>query len=223
MVFCSIPSLLNEAFDKDAGYRCCCNVLCFEPLAHRIRLDPHIDGLRLPGSRDEARFSGYADDATTFVLNVISIYKVINLFSNFGMASGALLNRSKSQGLWIGTMPSDAKSCGLTWVSSIQISGVYFGPDSYMNNVNNIMNKLQKVVSLHKATALPIHAKVDLISIIFCSKRWYAGSCIMFDSDFESKVTKLLFGYIWKSTEWVSRTTIVRPRHEGGRFTGIFT
>ena len=62
-------------------------VLCFEPLAHRIRFDPHIDGLRLPGSRDEARFSGYADNATTFVLNVKSIYKDINLFNNFGMAS----------------------------------------------------------------------------------------------------------------------------------------
>ena len=38
----------------------------------------------------------------------------------------------------------------------------------------------------------------------------------MFDSDFEYRVTKLLFGYIWKSTEWVSRTTLARPRHEGG-------
>jgi len=161
--FLSDPFTIERSIRQGCGLSMLLYVLCFEPLAHRIRLDPHIDGLRLPGSRDEARFSGYADDATTFVLNVKSIYKVINLFSKFGMASGALLNRSKSQGLWIGTMPSDAKSCGLTWVSSIKICGVYFGPDSYISNVNNIMNKLQKVV---RCTNLPHYLYMRKLTLL---------------------------------------------------------
>ena len=214
--FLSDPFAIERSIRQGCGLSMLLYVLCFEPLAHRIRLDPHIEGLRLPGSRDEARFSGYADDATTYTLSVQSIYKTVNLFSNFSLASGALLNRSKCQGLWIGTMPPEAQSCGITWVFNIKICGIYFGPEGDKMNRKNILDKLNKVVSLYKSAAMAMHSKVDLINIIFCSKLWYIGSCTLFDTDFESKLNKLLYGFMWKTTEWVSRKTIIRPVLEGG-------
>ena len=165
--FLSDPFAIERSIRQGCGLSMLLYVLCFEPLAHRIRLDPHIEGLRLPGSRDEARFSGYADDATTYTLSVQSIYKTVNLFSNFSLASGALLNRSKCQGLWIGTMPPEAQSCGITWVSNIKICGIYFGPEGDKMNSKNILDKLNKVVPLYKSAAMAMHSKVDLINTIF--------------------------------------------------------
>ena len=40
-------------------------VLCIEPFAHRIRMDPMIKGIPLPGTTETAKMCQYADDTIT--------------------------------------------------------------------------------------------------------------------------------------------------------------
>ena len=44
-------------------------ILCMEPFAHKIRTEPNIMGLQLPGSREEVRISQYAHDTNSVVLH----------------------------------------------------------------------------------------------------------------------------------------------------------
>ena len=70
-------------------------------LVAAIRKSPDISGFRIPGGR-EVKISQYADDNTCIVTNSYGIVKVIDVFNEYGRASGARLNNSKTKGLWLG-------------------------------------------------------------------------------------------------------------------------
>ena len=77
-------------------------VLCIEPFASKVRLDVHIRGFRIPGSKEECRISQYADDCTFTVMDKGSVLKILNLSELYGMASGARLNKDKSVVILVG-------------------------------------------------------------------------------------------------------------------------
>ena len=65
---------------------------------------------------------------TCIVTNSYGIVKVIDVFNEYGRASGARLNHSKSKGLWLGRwrLRSDSP-CGPSWLrSSLKIVGLSF-------------------------------------------------------------------------------------------------
>jgi hypothetical protein len=69
-------------------------VLVAEVFGQAIRKCPEIQGLRLPGGK-EVKISQYADDNTNcIVTNTYGIFKVIDVFDEYGRASGARLNRT---------------------------------------------------------------------------------------------------------------------------------
>jgi hypothetical protein len=88
---------------------------------------PEIQRLPVPGGK-EVKISQYADDNTCIVTNSYGLVKVIDVFNEYGRASGARLNTTKSKGLWLGRWRSRTDSpCGLTWVNtSLKIVGIYF-------------------------------------------------------------------------------------------------
>ena len=71
-------------------------VLTMEPFANRIRRNPNFKGLQLPGCPEEARISGYADDATLIICHENTINLVFWLCKCFGKASGSELNYTKT-------------------------------------------------------------------------------------------------------------------------------
>jgi hypothetical protein len=50
----------------------------------------------------EVKISQYADDNTCIVTKSYGLVKVIDVFNEYGRASGARLNTTKSKGLWLG-------------------------------------------------------------------------------------------------------------------------
>ena len=64
---------------------------------------------------------------TTPVLLPIHMVLLKSLMNEYGRASGARLNTTKSKGLWLGRWRSRTDSpCGLTWVNtSLKIVGIY--------------------------------------------------------------------------------------------------
>jgi exonuclease III len=73
-------------------------VLVAEVFGQAIRKSSEISGFRIPGGR-EVKISQYADDNTCIVTNSYGILKVIDIFHEYGRASGARLNTSKTHGL----------------------------------------------------------------------------------------------------------------------------
>ena len=106
-------------------------VIVAEVFGEAIRKCPEIQGLRLPGGK-EVKISQYADDNTCIVTNSYGLVKVVDVFNEYGRASGARLNTTKSKVLWLGRWRYRTDSpCGLTWVNtSLKIVGIYFGSEN---------------------------------------------------------------------------------------------
>jgi hypothetical protein len=192
-------------------------VLTIEPLAHKIRLDSNIHGLRLPGGADELRISLYADDATTFILDEMSAERVIELFVAFGSASGSLLNKAKTQGMWVGLGPQGAPPIpGILLTDSLKICGVFFGREAGALNENFMLDKMRKAVAASLSRNLTLRGKVALFNIVILARLWYTGSCLALSKTFVEAAERISFQYLWKTVEYVGRKTVLLPRLEGG-------
>jgi hypothetical protein len=91
-------------------------VLCLEPLLIRIRANTDIVGLSLPGTMEDAKASGYADDVTGIVTTEASVGHLLDTCTQYGLASGSKLNMGKTKGLWIGRWQfRNDQPAGLVW------------------------------------------------------------------------------------------------------------
>ena len=151
-------------------------VLCVEVLASQIRSSPFISGFLLPGaSGTHFRVRQYADDTTTFVRNIPSLTELFNLVSLYERGSGARLNRSKTEAMWLGAWRSRMdEPLGLTWVKKMKVLGVWFGvvpveQDNWLPKVT----KLEKSINLWKSRSLSFIGKCLIINVIGLSKFYY--------------------------------------------------
>ena len=60
--------------------------------------------------------------------NIPSLIQLFNVISLYEKGSGAKLNRSKTEAMWLGAWRShEDQPLGLTWVQKMKILGVWFG------------------------------------------------------------------------------------------------
>ena len=82
-------------------------VLCVEVLATLIPSSPGIEGFLLPGARGlQARVRLYAGDTTAILRNLRSLTNLFDCVSVYENGSGAKLNRSKTEAMWLGAWRS---------------------------------------------------------------------------------------------------------------------
>lgn len=78
-------------------------VACIEQLAQILRRDTWIKGLDIPGTGGlTVTCVLYMDDVTLLATDILSIRRAMDLTDWYGLASGAKLNRSKSEALLFG-------------------------------------------------------------------------------------------------------------------------
>ena len=77
-------------------------VLAVEPLAHQIRINESIKGLE--NGNKITKLSLYADDTTAFIRDDSSAASLFTLLDQFGDLSGLKINKSKTEGLWLGQL-----------------------------------------------------------------------------------------------------------------------
>ena len=134
-------------------------VLCVEVLASLIRSSPGIEGFLLPGARGlQARVRLYADDTTAILRNLRSLTNLFDCVSVYENGSGAKLNRSKTEAMWLGAWRSRSdEPLGLTWVKKMRILGVIFGtiPTEHLNWQPKL-EKLEKSLNLWKSRSLSL-------------------------------------------------------------------
>ena len=76
-------------------------ILAVEPLATHIRTSKSIKGLK--NGNKESKVSLYADDATTLIHDDSSAVALFALLDRFSTLSGLRINKSKTEGLWLGS------------------------------------------------------------------------------------------------------------------------
>ena len=104
-------------------------ILCVETLACKIKECSEIEGFLLPGARGvQYKVGLYADDTTSFVKTVRSLERLFEVIRLYEQGSGAKLNVSKTEAMWLGAWRSRVdQPLGLTWVKKMKILGVVFG------------------------------------------------------------------------------------------------
>ena len=79
-------------------------ILCVEFLAAKVRNTPAIEGFLLPGAGGKCfKVGQYADDTTGFLKSLHSLRALLDVISVYEKGSGAKLNRSKSEAMWVGS------------------------------------------------------------------------------------------------------------------------
>ena len=114
-------------------------VLAVEPLAHQIRIDQSIKGLE--NGNKITKLSMYADDTTAFIRDYSSAVPLLTLLDQFGDLSGLKINKSKTEGLWLGPLKSrfdKDEPFGISWPKQYVIAlGIAF---PYHVQVGNKIN-----------------------------------------------------------------------------------
>ena len=122
-------------------------VLVSEVLSNQIRKCRDIEGFRLPGTgRLQFKVSQYADDATLSVKTERSLCRLLQFVEMYERGSGAKLNISKSEAMWLGRWRCNgAPPFGLNWVLKLRILGVHFSNGLVSVESGNWRAKLDKL------------------------------------------------------------------------------
>ena len=185
-------------------------VLCVEVLAIQIRFDPRIRGFLLPGAGSDFKVRNYADDTTTFVRDLPSLSALFDVVSLYERGTGAKLNRSKTEAMWVGAWKSrDDEPFGLTWVNKMKILGVWFGTVPVeQDNWQPKINKFEKCINLWKSRSLSLIGKAMIINIIGLSKFFYLARILLLPDWVVRRVNQIIWPFLWGSRlETVARNT----------------
>ena len=119
-------------------------VLVSEVLSTQIHNCIDIEGFLLPGVGGlQFKISPYADDATCILKSERSLCRVLSVVHRFELGSGAKLNTSKSEAMWLGRWRDRGDSpFGLKWVTNIRILGVFFSSGLVSVDSDNCLQNL---------------------------------------------------------------------------------
>ena len=91
----------------------------------------------------------YADDTTAFIRDDSSAVSLLNLLDQFGDLSGLKINKSKTEGLWLGPLKSrlgKEELFGISWPKQYVIAlGIAFPYHVQVGNRINFDGKLAKL------------------------------------------------------------------------------
>lgn len=195
-------------------------ILCVEVLACKIRNTPAIEGFLLPGARGKHfKVGQYADDTTAYLKNLYSLTRLLGIISLYERGSGAKLNRSKSEAMWLGAR----KNCpdqplGLTWVRKMKVLGVVYGTVNVeRDNWEPRLSKLDKALTMWKSRSLSLIGKVLIINILGISKLLYLARILTTPRWVFDKYRRLIWPFLWGSKiETVARKSLHSSVASGG-------
>ena len=195
-------------------------VLCVEALACQIRSCSEIRGFLLPGaSGKQARVRLYADDTTVILKDLSSLRRLFDCISIYERGSGAKLNRSKTEAMWLGSWRDRSdEPLGLTWVRKMKVLGVVFGtvPVEH-DNWQPKIDKLEKSLNLWRSRSLSFVGKALIVNVLGFSKLLFLCRFLVLPAWVLARVNRLVWGFVWGSRiETVSRNTLCLPPRDGG-------
>ena len=218
--FLSNPILLERGVRQGDALSPMLYILCVEVLACKIRASPDVKGFLLPGAGGlEFRVCQYADDTTAFVKDERSLHALFNIIGDFERGSGAKLNRTKTEALWLGAWRDRPdEPLGLSWVKKAKILGIVFGSVNVdRDNWEPRLSKLDQCVSRWKNRSLSLIGKVLILNILGFSKLLFVSAILSPPQWVYDRINRIIWPFLWGSRiETVARKSLVCPETNGG-------
>ena len=194
-------------------------VLSVEVLAANIRVSPDISGVQLPGTLEELRCEGYADDTTVVVTTDESINEVFTIYDQYERGSGAKLNKGKSKGMWLGEWRDRTDTPhGLSWVKQLPCLGAIFSASDCSREMwEPKVEKVEKRLSAWKGRSLSYRGKSLVINALALSQIWHLCSVFVMPAWVAKRLDKAIWAFFWSGKrDLVARRNVQQPRSAGG-------
>ena len=194
-------------------------ILALEPFLRKLKANPVLHSLTLPGSSEVARYTAYADDVSVLVTSSAEVEEVSKEIGRYEAVTGAKINREKSVGLRLGSWKGCPLPGPFIWRDgACKILGIWFGPDLQLKK--NWSEVLEKVVA---ATELWLRRRLSLKgrAEVCCSHIYllvlYRLSVLPIPCTILFKWERILFQFVWaKRFPLVRRKICYFHLSEGG-------
>ena len=162
-------------------------VLCTEILANAIRSNAGIQGINIYGK--EFKISQYADDTTVFVSDSISAQNLFQLLNAFQNCSGLEVNKSKTEGMWLGANKNNSEEpLGITWPKDpILALGIHFSYDeeaAFQKNFEQKLSSMTSLLNLWYPRNLTQQGRIVILKALALSKLIYNTAVLPVTSNF---------------------------------------
>ena len=221
---------ISEIFKNSRGIRQGCPlsallfVLSVEIMALRIRNNKDIKGfqIKIDEQTHSIKISQLADDTTLYFNSKNDISVAMNEIEIFGNFSGLMINRNKTEGLWIGKLKhSKDKEENIKWTNKpIKTLGIYYGHDYIECEKLNWEKKIEKMNSLFLSWSkrnLSILGKVLIIKALIIPIFTFIVSSCVIPEKYKKEIESKCFKFIWNGKpDKVKRNTLIGDFEKGG-------
>jgi len=199
-------------------------VLTMEPLNQAIRNTNDIRGIQIHNSNKISLLYQHADDTTLTVSDKQSIYKTFDILEKYGRASGAKVNKQKSEIMKLGVGDIEAEGIDKLEIKKcygiIQVLGTYLGNDRKQCEESNWRDKVTKtktILNMWKMRKLTIQGRAIVISSLLLSKLWYVLMTQPIPDWAEKEIRKTCLEFLWMKKSYpVKYLTIIGDKNLGG-------
>ena len=194
-------------------------VLAAEALAIAVRQNKAIIGINI--GKEETKLLQYADDMTATLSDINSLVVLLDLLEVYKNASGLTINCTKTEGMWIGSLRNNkTKPLGLKWPDEpIKALGVYYSYDEKLLREKNFienLDKIKKLINIWASRGLSLYGKVTIIKALVIPKMVYLFSLIPTPEVVVTELNRILYKFLWKSTDKVTRLSTINDYENGG-------
>ena len=146
---------------------------------------------------------------------------LILLLNVFKSLSGLSANPTKTEGMWIGSSGENkTKPLGIKWPNEpIKSLGVFYSCDQKLLREKNFIEKLdsiKKLINIWSSRGLTIYGKVTIIKSLIIPKFVYISSLLPTPNDLIKDLNQLLFKFLWKGVDKVTRLSVTNEYEKGG-------
>ena len=196
-------------------------VLSIEVLAVALRSHPSIVGLRLPGIPTPLPVvSLYADDTSIISLSDCATIAAFEVYTKFEAGTGAKLNLSKCEGLWLGTWRYRLDPpVPISWSSDkIKMLGVFVGHGNLDEaNWRPRIDAVERCLNSCRSRSLSYSGKALVINALALSRIWYVAFLVVMPPWVCFELNKLVFNFFWSGKrDLVARNVVVQSPELGG-------
>ena len=170
---------------------------------------------------EETKLLQYADDMTAVLSDINSAQALFNLLDVFNKVSGLMINTTKTEGMWIGSSKENkAKPFGIKWPNEpIKALGVHYSYDLKLLHEKNFIERLdsvKKLINIWSSRGLSFYGKVTIIKSLIIPKFVYISSLLPIPKEIIQELNRLLFKFLRKGTDKVTRLSAVNEYESGG-------
>ena len=132
-----------------------------------------------------------------------------------------MVNPTKTEGMWIGfSRGNKTKPFGIKWPSEpIKSLGVFYYYDQKLLREKSVIEKLdgiKKLMNLWSSRGFSLYRKVTIIKSLIIPNFFYVRSLLPTPNGIIKDLNQLLFKFLWKGVDKVTRLSVINEYERGG-------